>query len=119
MARLRSSVAWRVLSLCLAVSLSSASLDQLHHAGEDDAACLVPLATEDGSNHRVGGTLAHEAAPDHCFLCHWARGFHAAARSAQRPAVTEQATVTIRPWWADVLAAAPYLSRLPARAPPA
>ncbi len=111
--------AWpgRLLALVLAIGMGTASLEQLHHAGEDDAACAIRVVAHDAGDHAFTAD-APEATPEHCVICHWARALRLSPAVATRlVAVVTTATLRLVPF--DVLpASAPALSRLPARAPP-
>lgn len=111
--------AWpgRLLALVLAIGMGSASLEQLRHAGEDDAACAIRVVAHDAADHAFTAAVPGDAA-DHCFICHWARSLRLSPAAATRTvAMSAVAAVRLVPF--DVLpASAPQLSRLPARAPP-
>jgi hypothetical protein len=95
------------------------SLESLHHAIGDDVACVTAFTAHDAAAHRIGAEPAlSDASPGHCLFCHWTRAFRPAPSSAKR-LTARQSTPAGRIVHAAVtLAAAPELSRLPARAPP-
>ena len=112
-------LASKALALFVCASVLGASFESFHHAIDDDFACLAAVVAHDEADHRIGAEPSLPGhAPDHCFFCHWARTFRPTPSTARRLA-PRQAESAVRLVHAAVrLAAAPELSRLPARAPP-
>jgi hypothetical protein len=101
------------------VSLLGGGPIEFLHAGDDDAACEVPVLLHDHDAHdaRIGADK-QTTPPDHCYVCHWLRSIRSISLTVQQQIVEDHHAAASAPL---ALAPSHFLpcEDVPARAPPA